>query len=79
MTDELALLVSLIAVGAAWLLVHLMLLVRALRAPGLSRGLRALSLLPPATPVVGWLAGARVRSALWAGLGATYAMLRSMA
>ena len=72
-------LLLLIAVGAGWLLVHFALLIRTLRAPGVSRRLCLLAFLPPATPVAGWLAGARGLSALWIGLGVLYVVLRSTA
>jgi len=78
MTPELRLLLSLIAVGAGWMLVHLMLLVRATRAPRLARGLRWLAWLPPAAPVVAWLAGARVLPVMWVVLAAIYAWLRGL-
>jgi hypothetical protein len=79
MTRELTLLLALIAVGASWLLVHLMLLVRTARAGRLPRGMRLLAWLPPATPIAGWLGGARVLSALWALHGLLYLWLRSLA
>jgi len=79
MTRELALFLSLIVVAACWLLLHVLLLRRALRADVLSRRVRLLAWLPPATPVVGWLAGARTLSLLWAGNALAYALLRSLA
>ena len=78
MTREFTLLLSLIVVGAGWLLVHAMLLVRALRAARLARRIRLLAWLPPATPIVGWIGGARALSALWAAHGLVYAWLRSL-
>ena len=78
MTRELTLLLALIAVGAGWLLVHLMLLARAARAIPLGRGLRLLAWLPPATPVVAWLAGARALPVLWALHAAIYVWLRGL-
>ena len=79
MTRELTLLLALIVVGAGWLLVHAMLLVRSVRAAQLSRALRWLAWLPPATPVIGWLAGARVLGALWAVHAVAYIWLRGQA
>lgn len=79
MTRELMLLLALIAVGAGWLLVHLMLLVRTLRAARLSRGVKLLAWLPPATPIVGWIGGARALSVLWGLHGLLYVWLRSQA
>lgn len=79
MTRELMLLLSLIAVAAGWLLVHLMLLVRTLRAARLARRLKLLAWLPPATPIVGWIGGGRALAVLWAVHGLLYVWLRSLA
>jgi hypothetical protein len=79
MTRELTLLLSLIAVGAGWVLIHLMLLTRTVRAAKLTRSLRALAWLPPATPIVGWLAGARALSAVWVVHAVLYVWLRGLA
>jgi hypothetical protein len=78
MERDVTLLLLLIAAFAAWLLVHLALLVRVARAQQLSRGLRAAALLPPVAPVVGWLAGARMLASIWALLGAAYLALRAI-
>jgi hypothetical protein len=78
-TRDTALLLLLIAVGTGWLLAHFALLLRTARARGLSRRLRLLAWLPPATPIVGWLSGARVLSVLWATLAIVYCVLRSLA
>jgi len=79
MTRELTLLISLIVVGAGWVLVHLMLLARTARAPRLSKRLRLLAWLPLATPLVGWVAGARVLGVLWLVQALLYAWLHSVA
>jgi hypothetical protein len=79
MTRELTLLLALIAVGGTWLLLHLMLLVRTARTTRLTRSMKLLAWVPPATPIVGWLGGARVLSALWAVHGLLYLWLRSLA
>jgi ABC-type amino acid transport system permease subunit len=79
MTRELTLLLTLIAVGAGWALVHLMLLARASRAQRLSGRLRLIAWLPPATPVVAWLAGARALPILWLAHAVLYVWLRSLA
>jgi hypothetical protein len=79
MTSASTLLVALVVLGAAWLLVHLLLLWRALRAQQLGRGLRALALVPPATPVLAFMAGARLAVLAWVALGATYGLLRLQA
>jgi hypothetical protein len=78
MTRELTLLLSLIAVGAGWLVVHVLLLARAARSDRLDKRIRLLAWLPPATPVVGWMAGARVLATLWALQAAVYVWLRSL-
>jgi hypothetical protein len=79
MTRDFALLATLTLLGALLLLVHLALLVRAVRAKQLRREWRLLALLPPATPFVAWRAGARVLTVLWAALLISYAILRSVA
>jgi hypothetical protein len=79
MTRELTLLTSLIVVGAGWVLVHLMLLARTTRAARLSNRLRLLAWLPPATPLVGWVAGARALGVLWLVQALLYAWLHSLA
>ena len=72
-------LLLLIAAGTGWLLVHFALLIRTVRAPGISLALRVLAFLPPATPIAGWLAGARGLSAAWVAFGVLYVVLRSTA
>jgi hypothetical protein len=68
----------LIALGAGLLFVHVVLLIRTARAvPPLAGWQRALGWLPPLTPVMAWLAGARAWSALWALLALAYAILRA--
>jgi hypothetical protein len=68
----------LMALGAALLFAHVMLLIRTARATHkLAAWQRALAWLPPLTPVMAWLAGARVWSALWALLALAYAILRA--
>jgi hypothetical protein len=79
MTRELTLLLALIFVGGTWLLVHVMLLVRTARTARLASPMKLLAWVPPATPIVGWLGGARVLSALWALHGLLYLWLRSLA
>lgn len=73
-----AIFVALIAVGAAWLLLHVALLIRTARAPGLAIAWRVVAWLPPATPIASWIAGARVRAVAWVLLGALYVALRRM-
>jgi hypothetical protein len=82
MTRDAAVLLSLVLVGAGWLLVHLGLLLRLVRSRRehpLSLPLRLLAWLPPATPIVGWLVGARGLCALWTALGLAYLVLRGLA
>ena len=68
----------LMVLGAGLLFAHVVLLIRTARAvhtlPGWQR---ALAWLPPLTPVIGWLAGARVWSALWVAQALAYAILRA--
>lgn len=78
MSDQEALLSSLIALGALWLFVHARLLARCLRARELSPGLRLLALLPIATPILGWRAGSRLLCALWLACCLLYAWLRRL-
>jgi hypothetical protein len=79
MTRDFALLMTLTVLGAVLLLVHIALLVRAVRAKQLRREWRLLALLPPATPLVAWKAGARALALFWAALLISYAILRSAA
>jgi hypothetical protein len=79
MTRDLALLLALIGVGALFLLVHLALLARTVRAKKLPRAWRLLALIPPATPIAGWRAGARVLAVAWGVVAATYGVLRLLA
>lgn len=77
-SDQAAWLVSVALLGAGFLVVHAMLLIRTARS-SLSRLQRALAWLPPATPVIGWLAGNRVLSGLWVAQALAYVMLRAAA
>ena len=65
--------------AALWLFLHLQLSVRAARSPRLPTWLRATGWLPPLTPVAGFWSGARLRSALWCIVAATYLVLRTYA
>ena len=75
MGTDLSILLALILGGAAWLAIHLMLLIRAAGARRLHPGLRALALLPPATPAVAWMAGSRSLAVAWGVAGAVYLAL----
>jgi len=69
---------SLTLLGAGLLLVHVVLLIRTARATQrLKAWQRALAWLPPLTPLMGWLAGSRVWSALWVAQALAYAILRA--
>jgi len=77
-TGEGWLLLSWVLAGAAWLVAHVAVVWLALSARELSTRLRLLSLLPPAAPVVAWVAGRRVAPVLWGVLLVTYAGLRML-
>lgn len=76
MTGEAWLLVTMVLVGAAWLVVHVVTLVQALRAEDLETRWRVLALVPPATPFVAWKGGKRIAPALWLGVLVCYVVLR---
>ncbi len=75
MGSDLSILLALVLNGAVWLVLHVMLLIRAAGAKRLRLAVRALALLPPATPVVAWAAGNRVLPVLWALVGCAYLAL----
>jgi hypothetical protein len=56
---------ALVVIGASLLVVHVLLIVRVVRARRLPVRVRVLGLLPPATPIVGWIAGARGLVVAW--------------
>ena len=70
---------ALVATSTAWAVLHLSLGVSASRHRALPAVLRALALLPPVTPVAGFMAGARVRAVLWVLIGGAYLVLRTQA
>ncbi len=70
-------LATLTLLGAGLLIVHVVLLIRTARADKLSLPLRVLAWLPPATPVIGWLSGARALSLAWVVQALAYAILRA--
>lgn len=74
--DQAAWLLGVTLLGAAFVVVHAMLLIRTARS-ALSRLWRGLAWLPPMTPVVGWKAGHRVLSGLWLIGALAYGMLRA--
>lgn len=69
------LLLTLVVVAAAWLVAHAAVMIAALRNGGRARRWRMLAWLPPAAPVLAWLAGGKARSVVWAALGVTYGLL----
>lgn len=76
MPSEAFTLLLLTVLGALWLVSHVLLLLAAARSDKLHPALRLLALLPPATPVLGYLAGKRTLGVTWAVLGTVYAVLR---
>lgn len=76
MTSAVWLLISWIVVGAAFLVVHLVLVWLCVRSPNLSMVTKAVSLIPPATPVVAWISGLRTQPILWLVLLVVYIGLR---
>jgi hypothetical protein len=75
-TPEVWLLVSWIVVGAAFLVVHVVLVWLCVRAANLSNLMKAVSLVPPATPIVAWASGLRAQPILWLVLLVVYVGLR---
>jgi hypothetical protein len=69
--------VGLVVSGAAWVWLHIALLVYVLRDRRLGLGWRCAALLPPATPLVGFHAGALTLTGLWCVFGAVYLVLRT--
>jgi hypothetical protein len=63
---------------AAWLLTHIVALVRVLRSTSLEQKWKWWSMFPLATPWASWKAGARVVAIIWVSLGVLYIVLRAM-
>lgn len=72
-------LLALVLIGAGLLVVHVLLMLRVVRAARLPLRVRLLGLLPPATPIVGWLAGARGLVVAWGLHCLVYAALLVLA
>lgn len=72
------LLVFWIVTFAAWLLVHVIALVRVLAAEDVTKTMKRWSLLPIATPWIAWRSGFRVPAVLWVAFGVLYVVLRAM-
>lgn len=68
---------GLVLSSALWAVVHLSLGVHALSHKSSAWPMRLLGLVPPATPVVAFRMGARVRAGLWVAFAAAYLVLRS--
>lgn len=75
MNQLLGLLIARILVGAAWVVVHVALLVRAGGAREEKAWVRWLALVPPFAPLVGLRLEARVLSYAWCVLSAAYIAL----
>jgi hypothetical protein len=78
-TRDLGVLLALVVIGAGLLVVHVLLMLRVARARRLPVRVRLLGLLPPATPIVGWLAGARGLVVAWALHCFVYGLLLALA
>jgi hypothetical protein len=65
MNVDVWLLVGLTAVGASWIVVHIVLLMRVVNLKRFYLSIRLLALIPIATPVVVWLGGHRLLAILW--------------
>lgn len=65
-----------VLVGAVFLVLHVLALWQGLRAGELASRWRWVALVPPATPVVAWINGARVAPVLWGVVLVTYGILR---
>lgn len=70
------LLVSWTLTFAAWLLVHLVALVRVLETKEVPERSKWWSLVPPVTPFVAWQHGIRAPAVLWMVLALAYVVLR---
>jgi hypothetical protein len=71
-------LLALVVIGAGLLVVHVLLMLRVARA-ALPARVRWLGLLPPATPIVGWVAGARGLVVAWGLQCLVYGALLALA
>jgi len=65
MSVDLWLLLGLTAVGAGWIGVHLILLIRVVNLKRFSLAVRTLALIPIATPIIVWFGGHRLLVILW--------------
>ena len=79
MTRDAAMLLAMTLVAASWLVVHVRLLTRTLRSPQLSHLWRALSIVPPCTPIAAWRVGRRGLCVVWVAHGLVYGLLNRFA
>jgi hypothetical protein len=70
---------ALTVLGAAWLVLQLSLAWFVVRRASVKPLLRSLGWLPPLTPYVAFIGGARVRSLCWCIVAALYLVLRTRA
>ncbi len=75
MSVDVWLLLGLITVGASWIVVHIVLLMRVVNLKCFSLSIRLLALIPVATPVVVWLGSHRLLAILWILHAMVYLML----
>ena len=68
---------GLVVLAASFVVLHLALGLRVVRARGLALPWRLLVWLPPFTPVAAFVAGARLGAVLWVVLAAGYLVLRT--
>ena len=68
---------GLVVLAAGWAVVHLQLTLVVARRRTLAWPWRLFAWLPPFTPVLGFVAGARGRALLWVVLAAGYLVLRT--
>jgi hypothetical protein len=69
---------GLVVIGAGLLVVHVLLMLRVARARRLPPRVRWLGLLPPLTPIVGWVAGAKGLVIAWGLHGVVYGVLLAL-
>ena len=70
-------LIALVVLCAAWIVVHVALVVRVMGVTGITTRERLFSLVPLVTPYLAWKSGLRRHVVLWACLIALYGALRA--
>jgi len=78
-TRDVIVLALLVVLFALLVVLHLFLWLHSLRAPGVPRLLRVLSIIPPLAAASGFRSGARFTSVLWLIVLVAYLVLRSRA